>query len=127
MQDSFADYLRAHGLPTGFLAFIDRPYVPTEQARLAGLASIPVVSPGPRPRLCYVVQAGDDGPIKVGSAAEPEKRMKALQHTCPYPLRIVRTYPGGYKTERELHAKLAHLTVLGEWFRPEALALLPES
>jgi hypothetical protein len=69
-------------------------------------------------RPVYFVQA-DGGPIKIGLAANPRRRVADLQTSSPYPLRLVATLPGqGAMGESALHAKFAHLRMHGEWFEP---------
>jgi hypothetical protein len=70
----------------------------------------------------YVIQAGDDGPCKVGRSANPEKRIKELQtgsadrlvlvafFICPIWL-VAKTL------EASVHVALAPFRLVGEWFR----------
>lgn len=58
------------------------------------------------------------GFIKIGMAADPEERVINMQTSCPYPLRVLATMPGGMAAEREMHERFADACVGGEWFRP---------
>lgn len=72
----------------------------------------------------YFVQAEDGGPIKIGVAKAPEKRLRELQATSPQVLRILTTVPGGTARERELHSQFAEHRLHGEWFSDECEELL---
>ena len=80
-------------------------------------------------RFVYFIQAGDDGPIKIGSAVDPIARLKELQVGNPQPLHILMTLADDEGLERQLHQRFAPLRLHGEWFRPEqelaALAWMP--
>lgn len=67
----------------------------------------------------YFIQAGMDGPIKIGFARDPWKRLEELQPGNPYALYLRATLPGGRRTEAKLHQRFAHLRLVGEWFEPE--------
>jgi hypothetical protein len=77
----------------------------------------------------YFVQAGEDGPIKIGFAADVRKRLSGLQVNCPARIRPLGMVDGDKSTERQLHSRFAHLRVCGEWFTPapELLALIAEA
>jgi hypothetical protein len=73
--------------------------------------------------LIYFIQAGDDGPVKIGCAENVEKRRSALQTAHHDVLRILRSFPGERGVERSLHERFSNLRIRGEWFRfaPEML------
>jgi hypothetical protein len=77
----------------------------------------------------YFIQAEDGGPIKIGLAGDPTKRLSELQRTSPQRLRILATEPGSASHERELHERFAEHRLHGEWFAPcpELLALIDSS
>lgn len=81
---------------------------------------------GERTTFVYFIQAGHDGPIKIGIADDPEQRVRELQTGNPFRLEIRRVVPGGVGGEQALHALFAHVQLEGEWFAPvpELLALL---
>ncbi len=85
----------------------------------------------------YFIQAGENGPVKIGRARDPEARRRALQvsnHEC---LTLLAVSPGleepqAEAAERPLHVELIAFHVRGEWFRDcvelrEALALCGEA
>lgn len=69
----------------------------------------------------YFVQEENDGPIKIGWAANPIKRLSSMQSGNPRKLQLL----GAIKTrrrslERELHEKFSIDRLSGEWFSPSA-------
>jgi len=67
----------------------------------------------------YFIQSGLDGPIKIGISNNPKKRMRELQHSCPFELRMVGIIKnGGKEWEDKLHRKFAHSRMKGEWYKP---------
>lgn len=71
-------------------------------------------------RLVYLIAADISGLIKIGSAVDPQARLRTLQTGSPEPLRLIDTRPGGEAHERELHRRFSHLRAHGEWFHPDA-------
>jgi hypothetical protein len=65
--------------------------------------------------LIYFVGFG--GRIKIGFTTNLERRLSALQTSCPAPLTIQATIPGTRLEEKRLHKRFAHLKLSGEWFR----------
>jgi hypothetical protein len=66
----------------------------------------------------YFIQAGKNGPIKIGVAEELHKRVDELQIGCPYKLHVLYVYNGRQLSEPELHELFKHEHIRGEWFRP---------
>lgn len=66
--------------------------------------------------LVYFVAAGEDGPIKIGRAKHPRKRLCELQVGCPEPLSLLGVMTGGEAEERAIHLELACYRVRGEWY-----------
>lgn len=65
----------------------------------------------------YMIQAGDErGPVKIGFAANPKRRLAALQTGHPERLSILRLFDGGKVDEASLHAKFSTFRLSGEWF-----------
>lgn len=56
------------------------------------------------------------GPIKIGMAIDPVRRLKSLQTSHPEPLSILATSSGGPEREREYHKQFAGHRLHGEWF-----------
>ncbi len=65
----------------------------------------------------YLIQAGDSGPVKIGHARNPAKRMAGFQCGNHEVLRLVRTWPGGQREEATLHRAFSDYRLQGEWFR----------
>lgn len=70
----------------------------------------------------YFVQAGDIGPVKIGVASNPKKRLAQMQTSCPVPLRLLffedmRRRERAFEVEAILHHALAASRQHGEWFR----------
>lgn len=67
---------------------------------------------------------GEAGPIKIGIAYDPSKRLTTLQNMSPEKLAILATAPGTLKDERIYHVRFAEHRLHGEWFErvPAVLA-----
>lgn len=67
----------------------------------------------------YIVQAGEDGPVKIGMAVDPVLRFRELQSanwqelTMPA---IVPVFGNRLKLEREAHRVATPYRIRGEWF-----------
>lgn len=82
-----------------------------------------------RNAVIYFIQAGEDGPIKIGyTRSAPRKRLKELQTAAPQKLRLLGTTDGGRLEERALHRAWGDERLQGEWFNPvpSLLALVAE-
>lgn len=64
----------------------------------------------------YFVQAGENGPVKIGYTHMPEKRLRCMQANHYETLRLIRVTPGNRYGERRLHLRFSHLWIRGEWF-----------
>lgn len=71
----------------------------------------------PRPGYVYVIEAGEF--VKIGFAADVEKRLRALRTACPMPLTVIAEIKGTMVTEQKLHRRFAGHRAEGEWFRRE--------
>src|SRR4051812_12804539 len=72
----------------------------------------------------YFIQQGWSGPVKIGVARSPQRRMAELQTASPYVLRLLGVVPhGGTPLEGELHQRHAVDRLYGEWFQPTAAVL----
>lgn len=68
----------------------------------------------------YFVQAGTDGPVKIGKANDVEKRIAELQTGCPHKLELLVTVEcaDALAKESEFHQQFASLRIdRSEWFR----------
>lgn len=69
--------------------------------------------------MIYFVQAGKNGPIKIGQTSNGvEDRIAQLQSGCPYELKLLWLYTGDDFTESEIHGRFRQEKIRGEWFRP---------
>lgn len=69
--------------------------------------------------MIYFIQAGKNGPIKIGQTDNGvDDRLKQLQTGCPYELRLLWVYDGHVFSEKEIHERFSHERIRGEWFRP---------
>ena len=70
--------------------------------------------------MIYFIQAGKNGPIKIGQSDDPKERLNQLQTANPYELKILWLfdYDGGDWDEQAIHKEFRHELIRGEWFRP---------
>ncbi|MFL6210227.1 MAG: GIY-YIG nuclease family protein [Pyrinomonadaceae bacterium] len=68
--------------------------------------------------MIYFVQSGINGPIKIGYAIEPWKRIKQLQTGNHEMLAFLKAIPGDKKRETEIHKLLSPHKKQGEWYHP---------
>ena len=66
----------------------------------------------------YFVQAGENGPVKVGVSCDPYGRLHNLQTSHYEPLTLFGHLPGDEEVERRLHSFFAEDHIRGEWYRP---------
>ena len=66
----------------------------------------------------YFVQAGENGPVKVGVAVDVERRMGELQCANFLPLTLLKTIKGTADHEFRIHCRLLNFCIRGEWFHP---------
>lgn len=70
----------------------------------------------------YFIQM-ENGPIKIGRAKDPYRRLIDLQVGSPYGLHLLYFFPGGAKSEAETKRTLTNEKIRGEWFWPTARVL----
>lgn len=66
----------------------------------------------------YFVQAGKDGPIKIGHTNNITRRMMNMQQGNHLKLRLLRKRPGSRRDEKAFQDQFAHHRISGEWFVP---------
>ena len=66
--------------------------------------------------MVYFIGENWEKPVKIGKARDPEKRLRALQTSNPYKLKILRLAQGDIGVEKFFHKKLAKSRLNGEWF-----------
>jgi len=64
----------------------------------------------------YVIQAGEDGPCKIGVTENVWVRLQIMQTNNHVPLRLVALFEGDISHERKVHHDLADYRIAGEWF-----------
>jgi hypothetical protein len=64
----------------------------------------------------YFIQAGEGGPVKIGTAISARVRMDSLQVGHYEELFLLRTLDGGRPLEQWLHGKFIERRIRGEWF-----------
>jgi ORF6N domain len=64
----------------------------------------------------YFLQAGRDGPIKIGSTRNLIVRLRTLGAMSPVPLRLLGVMKGDH--EEDCHVRLGAFRLHGEWFAP---------
>ena len=76
--------------------------------------------------MIYFIQAGNDGPIKIGYAQNSSARRRELQTGNHEELNLITEIPGGKDREDTIHNDLRSYRYRGEWFRatPEVLAYI---
>lgn len=74
--------------------------------------------------LCYVVQATNGGPVKIGHSKDVNARLSEMQCGNPYLLVARALLDGGNVTERSAHKQFDDWRISGEWFAPESIGLI---
>ncbi len=64
----------------------------------------------------YFARAESGGPVKIGHAHNPRRRLTMLQTGNPEPLRLIRVIEGDIATEAAAHEAFAARRIKGEWF-----------
>lgn len=70
----------------------------------------------------YFVQDAT-GPVKIGTAVDPQQRLALLQCGNPRPLELQAIIPGDRATESSLHSRFWEHRMVGEWFGLEDIIL----
>ncbi len=68
--------------------------------------------------MIYVIEEGLNGPLKIGTTDNLEKRLKTLQGGNSKQLHIIMSFEGDSKLESKIHNDLAEFKIRkkGEWF-----------
>lgn len=67
--------------------------------------------------MIYFISAEPDGPIKIGYASNPKKRIASLQTAHHQQLKLLKVIPGTLQAEAALHALFKNDRIKGEWFK----------
>lgn len=76
--------------------------------------------------MIYFIQAGEDGPVKIGYTKRAEgvkRRLTTFQTSHAETLRLLGSHEGTLEDEKELHRQFSNRRVRGEWFEPDSLIL----
>lgn len=114
-----ADQIRAAGVDAT-ISQIMKALGPSK--RMAGNPGMRPIADGfsRRKGEVYFIQSGDeDGPIKIGYAANVRARFSAMQTGTPVKLTLLATMPGGQGREMSLHSRFDRYRMSGEWFKYE--------
>ena len=70
--------------------------------------------------MIYAIQCGEGGPIKLGRAEDPVKRLRHLQTSHHERLKLLACEPADNDedAEKAVHQHLSVFRIRGEWFRP---------
>jgi Meiotically Up-regulated Gene 113 (MUG113) protein len=71
----------------------------------------------------YFIQAGDDGPVKIGWAKQPAKRIAQLQTGHHVALNLLRLVDGDLRDEARFHKAFREQRIVREWFMFDPLML----
>lgn len=69
-----------------------------------------------KPSFVYFIQAGDNGPVKIGRAKDPVRRLAQIQTGSHDELHLRAIVPGASREERKMHHRFAEARIRGEWF-----------
>lgn len=77
----------------------------------------------------YFIRAGENGPVKIGYAADVASRMAFMQSGNHTRLVLLREIEGDTRTERALHKRFVEYKIDREWFNfcPDMLTVDAES
>lgn len=70
-----------------------------------------------RKRYVYFIQAGKDGPVKIGVTNTVSQRMTMMQAHNHEELYLLLSFEGNELAELSLHRMFAEYHIRGEWFR----------
>jgi len=92
------------------------PTIPPRIKKLIEEHNIDLSKPVP---CIYFIQCGDSGPIKIGVTVNLPARLRDLQASNPYELKVLTAIEkGSQKREWEIHGMFQHLRIRNEWFQP---------
>jgi len=74
----------------------------------------------------YFIRAGEEGPVKIGWAVDPQQRLAVLQTAHHEELVLLRVLDGEQPEERQLHRRFGPHRIRGEWFRFVDAMLAPD-
>ena len=69
--------------------------------------------------ILYVIQRGEDGPVKIGITTNLDSRLRQIKTSCPEEVKAVAVYRM-MDIEKAIQWLLRDIRMNGEWFLPEA-------
>lgn len=81
------------------------------------------MNPTTRQGSIYVIHADGTNRIKIGYTQNLKERSASIQTGCPYPIKVLTTWPGQTWMEKEIHKYFSKFRCSGEWFEIEPLNL----
>ena len=66
--------------------------------------------------MVYFIQAGENGPIKIGASSVPEMHLDRLQQGNHEELRLIAVIPGERSLEKKVRADLKAFELGRKWF-----------
>lgn len=78
-------------------------------------------------QVVLLLQAGDDGPVKIVGATDKQLKrvVNNIQHGCPEIVHVRAVLDGDERLERRLHVLFETQHRARDWYRPEILSLVP--
>lgn len=73
---------------------------------------------GYAPPVVLFIQRAEGGPVKIGRAASPARRLRELESASPDPVIVRALVPGGQALEHWFHRRHAERAIGGGWFAP---------
>jgi|GEM_PF-5585144 len=89
-----------------------------EAKKLGALQEREVEKDKPKEDFVYFLQAGETGPIKIGTSQNPRKRIASLRTATAEELRVLKIVKGSKTLETTLHDRFTSIRKRGEWFLP---------
>lgn len=76
----------------------------------------------------YLIQAGDNGPIRLGTTTDRglRRHIAALQKGNAEQLAVLDLFDGDERLERRLHVTFTDQHVRGDWYSPDILFHIPD-
>lgn len=114
-RDELAGRYFRENRPEPLIEWDDRKRV--ENRDLSGLQQLEFwQDAGKAASFVYFIQSGEHGPVKIGLAQDPLRRMAELQTGNPEDLFLRHVVPGKRADEGKLHHRFREARVRGEWF-----------
>ncbi len=67
--------------------------------------------------MIYIIQAGEDGPVRIEETIDPEKWLRVQQRYHYQELRIIQQIPGGPEQKAEISSTIQEHLIRNGWYR----------